>query len=415
MTHLLPEQSREELDKKTRNHPCYSGGCQNARMHLPVAPACNISCNYCSRKYDCVNESRPGVTSEVLSPEQAINKYIDVKNRIKNLKVVGIAGPGDALANFEATRKTLELIREADPEITFCLSTNGLMLPAYAADLHKLGVTHVTITINTIDPKIGAQIYREVNYNGERLTGEEGAAVLLKNQLEGLRLLISLGIVVKINVVMIKGINDMHIEDVIKKVKDMGVFISNIMPLIPAPGSAFEHIPLSSNIELNSLRKLCEKHLKQMYHCRQCRADAIGTLDNDCSVDFRSNVKETSIKAAEASDNKTYTVAVASHSGRLIDQHFGHANEFRIYSYKAGSVELIEKRQIKQFCTGVEDCDDEHSKLENITKIIEDCNAVLVLRIGHLPKTLLEQKGINVIQTFGFIDEEIKKYVLEQL
>ena len=25
-------------------------------MHVAVAPACNIQCNYCNRKYDCANE-----------------------------------------------------------------------------------------------------------------------------------------------------------------------------------------------------------------------------------------------------------------------------------------------------------------------------------------------------------------------
>jgi len=37
-----------------------------------VAPKCNILCNYCNRKYDCINESRPGVASAVLKPRRAI-------------------------------------------------------------------------------------------------------------------------------------------------------------------------------------------------------------------------------------------------------------------------------------------------------------------------------------------------------
>jgi nitrogen fixation protein NifB len=39
-------------------------------MHVAVAPACNIQCNYCNRKYDCANESRPGVVSELLTPRK---------------------------------------------------------------------------------------------------------------------------------------------------------------------------------------------------------------------------------------------------------------------------------------------------------------------------------------------------------
>src|SRR5271169_1440754 len=65
-----------EIWEKVKNHPCYSEEAHHhyARMHVAVAPACNIQCNYCNRKYDCANESRPGVVSEKLTPEQAAKK-----------------------------------------------------------------------------------------------------------------------------------------------------------------------------------------------------------------------------------------------------------------------------------------------------------------------------------------------------
>ncbi len=396
------------LEEKTKSHPCYSGGCQNARIHLPVAPACNISCNYCNRKFDCVNESRPGVTSEVLKPVEALDRFLKVRSKFNNLKVVGIAGPGDALANFENTKRTLRLIREKDPDVTFCLSTNGLMLPHYAEELAELGVTHVTVTINTLDPEIGAKIYKSVNYQGVRLEGEKGAEILLNNQLLGVKKLIELGIITKINTVMIKGINDKHIEDVVKKVKDLGVFINNIMPLIPAPGSAFQDMPLTSNKELNELRAACEVHLKQMYHCKQCRADAIGTLDNDCSVEFSKRVEE---KTGSVISDVTYTFAAATKNGNYIDEHFGHVKEFYIYRYENGKSNLLEKRSVEKYCTGKSDCDEEESKFEKISSALEDCAAVLVQRIGFLPQKKLEEKGIKVFQTIGVIDEEIIKAV----
>ncbi|MDV7391825.1 hypothetical protein RZS08_10745, partial [Arthrospira platensis SPKY1] len=82
------------------NHPCFNRDvCASVgRVHLPVAPACNIQCNYCNRKFDCVNESRPGVTSSVLSPGQAlvyVQKIMEMRN---DITVVGIAGPGDPFA-----------------------------------------------------------------------------------------------------------------------------------------------------------------------------------------------------------------------------------------------------------------------------------------------------------------------------
>ncbi len=203
----------QDITAKTEKHPCFncSGG-KYARIHLPVAPACNIQCNYCVRKYDCPNESRPGVTTAVLSPEEAYERYLQEKSKVDNLTVVGIAGPGDALANFSETKKTLRLIKESDPNVTFCLSTNGLMLPLYAQELIDLGVSHVTVTVNAVDPKIGANIYKHINYLGTKYTGIEAASILLANQLSGIRYLTSRGIICKVNTVMLKGINAHHID-----------------------------------------------------------------------------------------------------------------------------------------------------------------------------------------------------------
>jgi hypothetical protein len=92
-----------EIWEKVKNHPCYSEEAHHhyARMHVAVAPACNIQCNYCNRKYDCANESRPGVVSEKLSPEMAAKKVLAVASTIPQMTVLGIAGPGDPLANPE--------------------------------------------------------------------------------------------------------------------------------------------------------------------------------------------------------------------------------------------------------------------------------------------------------------------------
>ena len=122
----------EPLFLKSFQHPCFNGcGGKFSRIHLPVAPGCNLQCNYCVRKFDCPNESRPGVTASVLTPREGLDRFRRVKQEVRHLTVVGIAGPGDTLANFERTRETFRLIRGEDPDITLCLSTNGLVLLKY--------------------------------------------------------------------------------------------------------------------------------------------------------------------------------------------------------------------------------------------------------------------------------------------
>lgn len=272
------------------NHPCYSPAAarNHARIHLPVAPLCNIKCNYCNRKFDCSNESRPGVTSEILTPIAARKKYEMVKEKMDNLSVVGVAGPGDALANWRETRDSLEMIREFDQEVLFCLSTNGLRLPDFAPEILALGIRHVTVTVNCLEAKIGAVIYDHVSYQGKSYRGSDGAGILIENQLAGLEYLARHGVLVKVNTVMIKGINDHHIPEVVKRVKELGAFISNIMPLIPVQGSPFASMPQTSRRELNRMRDTCQVHLRQMRHCQQCRADAVGLLHNDISREFSS-------------------------------------------------------------------------------------------------------------------------------
>ncbi|MBP1764222.1 MAG: nifB 1 [Firmicutes bacterium] len=278
----------QELLKKTQKHPCYSTDAHHkyARIHLPVAPRCNIQCNYCNRKFDCVNESRPGVTSEVLTPQLAAEKFAWVKSEIAELSVVGIAGPGDALADWPYTRQTIQSIKQDNPDMIFCLSTNGLLLPELAGEIVALGIKHVTVTVNALDITIGARIYQHISYHGKYYHGVEAAKILVANQLAGIKYLTEHGILVKINMVMLKGINDLHIPTVAKKVKELGVFVTNIMPLIPAPGSAFEHFSPTSMQEINDLRNICQIDIQQMRHCKQCRADAIGLLGEDRSHEF---------------------------------------------------------------------------------------------------------------------------------
>ncbi len=402
-----------DITQKTQKHPCFncSGG-KYARIHLPVAPACNIQCNYCVRKYDCPNESRPGVTTDVLSPEKALERYKLAKSKMDNLTVVGIAGPGDALADFPRTKKTLELIRAFDPEVTFCLSTNGLMLPLYAQELIDLGVSHVTVTMNAVDPEIGAKIYKHIDYMGTRYEGVAAAAVLMANQLSGLRYLASRGIICKVNTVMLKGINEAHIETVVQKARETGAYISNIMQLIPVEGSAFENLELVSNKEIMAIRKKCDPELKQMYHCRQCRADAVGTLDNDQSIEYSGGcaaaVPETTPKPAQR-------FAVASKSGVLVDQHFGKATEFYIYESDGENARFVEKRLVKNYCTGADDCgEDKHASMSSILSAVADCNFVLALRTGDTPSRKLEQSGIKVVSTYDRIEDAIIKAAVSQ-
>lgn len=227
--------------KDRSKHPCFnketSGSC--GRVHLPVAPGCNIQCNYCNRKYDCVNESRPGVTSAILPPDKAVEYLDEVLKKEPRITVVGIAGPGDPMAEAEKTIATIEKINAKYPDMLYCLSSNGLALPEHVDRLAELGVTHVTVTMNAVDPEIGAKIYSWVRVGKVVYRGVEGAKILLARQLESIRLLKAKGITVKVNSIIIPGVNDHHLIEVAKVAAELGADIQNLIPLHPTADTPF--------------------------------------------------------------------------------------------------------------------------------------------------------------------------------
>lgn len=267
---------------KIQGHPCLGGNRRlNGRIHLPVAPRCNIKCRYCTRLHDCVNESRPGVTSRLLSTSDAIEKVrriMAIPDLGPVIKVVGIAGPGDPLAN-EETFETFRLVGIEFPHLVKCLSTNGLLLPDAITHLHRLGVDSITVTVNCLDPAVGAKIYSWIDYDGRRYSGVEGAALLIRNQLAGIEQATGFGVTVKVNTVFIPGINEGEVEGIARSVRERGAYIMNIMPLIPQ--ADFVGIAPPSNETVEAVRQAVKPVIGQFLHCRQCRADAVGLIHGE--------------------------------------------------------------------------------------------------------------------------------------
>ncbi|CAD5958887.1 FeMo cofactor biosynthesis protein NifB [Planktothrix tepida] len=432
----------EKIQQRIAKHPCYSEEAHHhyARMHVAVAPACNIQCNYCNRKYDCANESRPGVVSELLTPEEAAHKVLVIAGKIPQMTVLGIAGPGDPLANPKHTFRTFELIAEKAPDIKLCLSTNGLMLPDYIDQIKQLNIDHVTLTINMVDPEIGVKIYPWIRYNRKRYTGIEAAKILHERQMESLEALKAADILCKVNSVMIPGINDQHLPEVNRVIREKGAFLHNIMPLISAPehGTYFglngQRGPTPK--ELKAVQDQCSGNMKMMRHCRQCRADAVGLLGEDRSQEFTKDkfldmtpeynletrqevhaaidqvqAEQRTVKTAKAhkkvANSPKILVAIATKGGGLVNQHFGHAREFMIYEVDANEAKFVGHRKVEQYCHGGYG---EEDSLDNILKMLEGCTAVLVSKIGHCPQEQLKQAGIEAIEVYDVIEKAVTEY-----
>lgn len=439
----------QDIQDKIHNHPCYSEGAHHhyARIHVAVAPACNIQCNYCNRKYDCSNESRPGVTSERLTPEESAKKVMYVGGEVQRLSVLGIAGPGDALANPEKTFKTFELVREKAPDLKLCLSTNGLELPKFVDEMVKYDIDHVTVTINSVDTtgEIGSLIYPWIFYNNKRIYGKEAAKILLERQLEGMKKCVENGILIKANSVLIPGVNDKHLPEVAKKLKEIGVFLHNIMPILSEPefGTKFalDGIPSATDQQQMEVQEACGMDMKLMQHCRQCRADAVGLIGEDRGAEFTKDIftnmtfealethynvqarQESQAKIEEfrffldqanervrkekeelSSDGQTILVAVTTAGEGMINQHFGSVKEFLIYEAGDRGIRFIHHRKLEyEYCAGP----DGGNPIAPILEKLKDCKLILTAKIGECPQNDLKAAGLIADQSYAYEPIEI--------
>jgi nitrogen fixation protein NifB len=421
--------------EKVKDHPCYSEDAHQyfARMHVAVAPACNIQCNYCNRKYDCSNESRPGVVSERLTPEEAVRKVTAVANEVPELSVLGIAGPGDACHDWKKSKATLELVQQRIPGLKLCLSTNGLALPDCVDDIARLNIDHVTITINMVNPEIGARIYPWVYFKGKRYHGVEASQLLHERQMQGLEMLVARKILVKVNSVMIPGINDVHLLDVSKVVKAKGAFLHNVMPLI-SDAKHGTHFGLTGQRgptakELQGLQDRLGQGTKLMRHCRQCRADAVGLLGEDRGQEFnlaslpeevafdptlrdahreviarersdRSETKEAAAAELQRHEGaEPVLIAVATRGGGRINQHYGHAKEFQVFEASPAGVRFIGHRKVESYCQGGWG---EDASLDAALQVLDGVRAVLCSKVGSCPQESLEAAGIIVSDAYAY-------------
>ena len=259
-------------------HPCFTEGAgrRYGRMHIPCAPRCNLSCAFCGRGLDAGETWLPGRTESVVTPDR-VREY--VQERLAGhpeIRVLGIAGPGEPLFNPE-TLEVLKILGKDHPDMILCLGTNGFCLPEAAETLAELGVRTVTVTVNAARPETMLRLNdRILLTDGTALSGEDGAKELLSRQLEGIRRCADLDITVKVNTVLVPGINDSELMRIAEKVREAGASIQNLMPLQPA-GRLKDH-PAPSPAQLHQARRELEQILPQFRSCTQCRADACGLL-----------------------------------------------------------------------------------------------------------------------------------------
>ncbi len=153
------------------------------------------------------------------------------------------------------------------------ISTNGLALEDRLPQILEVGIRALTVTVNAPGSDIGKHIYSWVRYRGRIYQGQEAGQVLLASQLCGIKKALDVGLSLKVNTVLIPEVNDRHMVELALRLRETGVRLMNIMPLIPSGKMKNHRAPTCD--ELRETRRDCEKIVPQFYRCKQCRADVV--------------------------------------------------------------------------------------------------------------------------------------------
>lgn len=380
-----------------KNHPCFNDAAKHlfSRVHLPVAASCNVQCRYCNRKYDCANENRPGVTSAVLSPGQALYYLEHIIERVPSTSVVGIAGPGDAFAEPELTIETLALVHARFPELLLCVASNGLNAARCAEKLKLVGLTHITFTINAVSPLIGEKIYAWVRDGRKVLRGVEAAGNLIQNQIASVKAYAHIGIAVKINFIVIPTVNETHVGEVAAAVALAGAETINCIPLLPTQGTAFAGLQQPDHELMQKVRWEASQHLKVVRHCNRCRSDAAGLIGDSSNNGVAELLTLAKAQPIRPGENRPY-VAVATREGMLVSEHLGQVTSVTVFGPTQNGYEVIDVRDTPPSGGGL-------ARWRALATLLADCRALCVNKSGEVPRAMLWDQGIRVIDTDGLI------------
>jgi GTP 3',8-cyclase len=162
-----------------------------SNLRISLTPKCNLSCIYCHREGE--NESgaplSAGEIAEVLRVAAGFG--------IRSVKFTG----GEPMLRPDLT----EIIRSVPAGMESSITTNGTLLAGLAADLKQAGLRRVNVSIDSLDP---------ATY--KKIAGTDR----LSDVLEGIDAAIATGLTpVKLNMVVLKGINDHEIDDFLRYVR----------------------------------------------------------------------------------------------------------------------------------------------------------------------------------------------------
>ncbi|MFW6142292.1 MAG: GTP 3',8-cyclase MoaA [Candidatus Saliniplasma sp.] len=215
-------------------------------IRISLTQRCDLNCFYCHREGELKG------SDGTLSPSD-VNSILKTASQLDITKVK-FSG-GEPLMHPEIVR----IIEIADNHMEdVSMTTNGILLGDICSELKDAGLDRVNVSLDTLN----GDIYRDI-------TGRDK----VKEAMRGIERAVGVGLYpVKINTLLMKGVNDDEIEELIEFSGDVGAILQLIEMTTSVDGIDEDfyreyHMPLDKIAE--RLRKRAHKIVKRDMHARK--------------------------------------------------------------------------------------------------------------------------------------------------
>lgn len=235
----------------------YGRGVRSLRISL--TNRCNLRCIYCHSEGESTSAGRE-ITPETIHTLLAVAS----KHGVEKVKFSG----GEPLLRDDLP----DILAGLPPLKDVSLTTNGTLLSEKAGELADFGLHRVNISLDTLDTDTYDRITRTRHYHSRVMDGIQAAIDARLTP-------------VKINMVILKGLNDGEIDDMVHFIKQCpGEVILQLIELMD-----FKQIP-QYQMNLDAIQQRLEReathisqrrmHRRKKYHLRGVEVELVRPLDN---------------------------------------------------------------------------------------------------------------------------------------
>ncbi len=227
-------------------------------VRMALNSACNLRCIYCHHEGEVMNGCVRDDKAESLTKEEMVEVLTTLaKLGVKTVKLTG----GEPTLRSDL----VEIIRAVPQGMEISMTTNGTRLKDLAQDLKAAGLSRVNISIDSLNRERYAKI-----------TGRD----LLPDVLEGLKAARAAGLTpIKINTVLLPGINDDEVEDFLNLVRNQDDLILQFIELMDINGwtddmqEGRDNARFVSDLEERFKREAKTTSVRRMHHRKKYDID----------------------------------------------------------------------------------------------------------------------------------------------